>query len=392
MLLERRTVEQQEPCTGSATARLSSKSAAAWCDTAAATSKRRWTPSGPKSGRGSLTDGRKEEPRHDGRGSDSCQSGQAGTIEHNAKRRARHVWGRGMSDAKSITLALRGRWYGGYGLALCPAHDNTRTPALRLRDGRDGRLLTVCGAGCPFPEVASALRGLGLLEGRGAAFTPDPVAEAQRRDEEEAERRKRIGQARRAWAEAQPIEGTLAERYLRARGIRRPLPPSLQFHGKAWHGPTAKRFPAMVAAVTLEGEAEPVAVHRTYLTEPGRKADLGKEAKLSLGPIGQAAVRLSDGAGPLVVAEGIETALSLADAFAGLSPRVWAGLSRNGIAGLRLPVRAGELIVAPDGDDTGRQAAEELATRAHAAGWRVRILPPPGEGLDWNDAARGVAA
>jgi hypothetical protein len=103
-------------------------------------------------------------------------------------------------------------------------------------------------------------------------------------------------------------------------------------------------------------------------------------------------VRLSEGAGPLVVAEGIETALSLADAFADLSPRVWAGLSTAGVAGLRLPARAGDLIAAPDGDAAGRKAAEELARRAHAAGWRVRILPPPGDGLDWNDAARREVA
>ena len=297
-----------------------------------------------------------------------------------------------MSDAKSLTLALRGRWYGRYGLAFCPAHANTRTPALRLRDGRDGRLLAVCGAGCDFRDVASALRSLGLLEGRGAAFTPDPFAEAQRRAEEERERAKRMAQARRALAEAQPIEGTLAERYLRARAIRGPLPQSLRFAPEAFHGPTARRLPAMVAAVTLEGEADPVAMHRTFLAEPGRKAGLADGDKLSLGPVGGGAVRLSEGAGPLVVAEGIETALSLADALAGLSPRVWAALSTSGVAGLVLPSTPGDLSIAPDGDAAGRAAADKLARRAHALGWRVRILPPPGDGLDWNDAAREVTA
>ena len=297
-----------------------------------------------------------------------------------------------MSDAKSITLALRGRWYGRYGLAFCPAHANTRTPALRLRDGRGGNLLAVCAAGCDFRDVASALRGLGLLEGAGRTFTPDPMAEAQRRAEEEREREKRIGQARRLWAEAQPVGGTLAERYLRARAIRGPLPPSLRFHAETWHGPTARPYPAMVAAVTLETVAEPVAVHRTFLAEPGRKADLGDQAKLSLGPVAGSAVRLSGGAGPVVVAEGIETALSLADGLAALSPRVWAGLSASGVAGLVLPYTPGDLAIAPDGDKAGRMAAEALARRAHAAGWRVRILPPPGAGLDWNDAAREVTA
>lgn len=296
-----------------------------------------------------------------------------------------------MSEAASIVRALGGRWRGRYGLCRCPAHAD-RDPSLSVSEGGNGGLLLHCFAGCTFHGVASALRGMGLLEGTGRTFAPDPVAEAQRRAEEVAEREKRIGQARRLWAEAGPVGGTLAERYLRARGIRGALPPSLRFHAETWHGPTARRLPAMVAAVTLETVAEPVAVHRTFLAEPGRKADLGDDAKLMLGPVAGGAVRLSRGAGPVVVAEGIETALSLADALADLAPRVWAGLSTSGVAGLLLPSKPCDLAIAPDGDDAGRAAAETLARRAHAAGWRVRILPPPGAGLDWNDAAREATA
>ena len=55
-----------------------------------------------------------------------------------------------MSEAQRITLALRGRWHGAYGVAFCPAHPNRRTPALSLADGGDGRLLALCHAGCGF--------------------------------------------------------------------------------------------------------------------------------------------------------------------------------------------------------------------------------------------------
>ena len=40
-----------------------------------------------------------------------------------------------LTDAYSITTALGGRWHGGYGMALCPAHENIRTPALSVKDG-----------------------------------------------------------------------------------------------------------------------------------------------------------------------------------------------------------------------------------------------------------------
>ena len=38
-------------------------------------------------------------------------------------------------NAYSITTALGGCWHGHYGLAFCPGHQNTRTPALSLSDG-----------------------------------------------------------------------------------------------------------------------------------------------------------------------------------------------------------------------------------------------------------------
>lgn len=290
-----------------------------------------------------------------------------------------------MTSAAEITRALRGRWYGRYGLAFCPAHDNRRTPALRLAEGSDGRLLARCSTGCAFADIAAALRALGLA-GDGRAFAPDPAREAEARASERAARERGIRRARTLWAEGSEAAGTLAERYLRARAIRGPLPSCLRFSAAAWH-PSAVRLPAMLAAVMLEGEAEPVAVHRTYLAEPGAKAPV-EPAKAMLGPVAGGAVRLSEGLGPLVVAEGIETALSLRDRLGGPEPRVWAALSTSGVAGLRLPRERGDLIVAPDGEAAGRKAGLDLAARAHAEGWRVRILPPPGEALDWNDAAR----
>jgi hypothetical protein len=286
-----------------------------------------------------------------------------------------------MTNAQNITLALQGRWHGHYGLAFCPAHPNTRTPALRLADGEDGRLLALCSAGCDFRDVAAALRSLGLAE-HGGPFEPDPAALAARRVEEAEDRARATRRALNVWADTIPADGTLAERYLRARAITGPIPPALRFAPSAWHM-TAVRAPALVAEVTL-GNAM-VGIHRTWLAEPGRKADL-VPVKAMLGPCKGAAVRLSDGAGPLVVAEGMETALSLRDVLCAPDARVWAALSTSGVAGLCLPDPPGALILAPDGDAPGRKAAETLARRAHALGWKVSIMKAP-PGRDWNDLA-----
>jgi hypothetical protein len=292
-----------------------------------------------------------------------------------------------MSEAHIICDALGGRWYGGYGLAFCPAHENTKTPALSVKNGDDGKLLVHCFAGCDGAYILAALRALGLLKG-SSDWKPDPQKPEQQQLEREASERRRIDQARRCWAEAGPITRTLAERYLRARGITCPLPPTLRFHTECWHGPTAAKVPAMVGAVSIGRKV--VGVHRTYLSEPGIKA-FKKSPKMMLGRCAGGAVRLSGDPGPLVVAEGIETGLSVLQGLHDAHPRVWAALSTSGMAGLILPSIPGELVIAPDGDDAGRTAANKLANRAMSAGWRIRVMDCP-DGRDWNDFVSGVAA
>ena len=200
-----------------------------------------------------------------------------------------------MSEAQRITMALRGRWHGAYGVALCPAHPNRRIPALSLADGSDGRLLALCHAGCGFPAVLDALRGLGLVSGTRRYSPLDAADLARLRQAREAGAAKREAEAFACWREAQPIGGTLAERYLRGRAITAELPATLRFHPACWH-PTAKRLPALMAMV--EG-APRFAVHRTYLAEPGRKAEL-EPAKAMLGAVVGGAVRLAEAEGQLV--------------------------------------------------------------------------------------------
>lgn len=284
-----------------------------------------------------------------------------------------------MSDARTITAALGGKWFGRYGLAFCPTHHNTRTPALSLSNGHKG-LLVRCHAGCPFTAILAALRGLGFVEEGGAYIPPDPHAAASRRAIEQAEAAKRVTQALALWRESQPIGGSLAERYLRGRGITCPLPETLRFASSCWHA-TAQRLPAMVALV--EG-GDDLAVHRTYLRPDGSGKAEVEPAKAMLSAVAGGAVRLVETPGPLVVAEGIETALSLASGLLQAPAAIWAALSTSGMKALRLPAKPGRLTVAADGDAAGEQAAVALAERAVALGWRVSLLTAP-DGGDWND-------
>ena len=197
---------------------------------------------------------------------------------------------------------------------------------------------------------------------------------------------RREQQARALWESASSIAGTVGESYLRGRSITLPLPRTLRYVRDCWH-PNAKRFPSVVGYI--EG-ADGYAVHRTYIKADGSgKADV-TPTKAMLGPAMGGAVRLSDGPGRLVVAEGIETALSLMSRIVGGPHSVWAALSAGGMKRLTLPDCLGQLLVAPDGDDVGIAAANFLAERADTLGWKVSLLTPP-HGYDWNDVLTGKA-
>lgn len=284
-----------------------------------------------------------------------------------------------MSAAFSLTKQLSGTWLKNYGTAPCPlcqTEARRDQNALTLADGEGGRLLAHCKkSGCDFRDILAAA---GLAPGEYAAS--DPLESQARQALDRAEAEKRAKQAQRLWQDARPIAGTLAETYLRGRGITCPLPETLRFLPDCWH-PTAKRFPAMLARV--DG-GEGFAVHRTYLApDDGGKAVVEPD-KMMLGRVSGGAVRLSDARGPLVVAEGIETALSLACGLLGKPATVWAALSTSGMRGVSLPPQPHRLTIAPDGDAAGKAAAHALAERTHALGWDVSLLPAP-DGRDWND-------
>lgn len=284
-----------------------------------------------------------------------------------------------MTDAERITRALGGAWYGRYGVACCPAHGDRR-PSLSLTNASDGKLLAHCKSGCAFIDVLHALRCLGIVEGIAVRPAHDPLTMARHEAEARAEADKRERQALALWRDSLPIHGTPAEAYLRGRAIACPLPDTLRFSPACWH-PTAKRLPAMLARV--DG-AQRFSLHRTYLSECGPRKAAIDPPKAMLGAVAGGAVRLSGAEGPLVVAEGIETALSLASGLLHHRAEIWAALSASGLVGLVLPPVAARLIIATDGDKAGYKAGLVLADRAAALGWTVSLLPAP-EGRDWND-------
>ncbi|MDE1883718.1 MAG: toprim domain-containing protein [Rhodospirillales bacterium] len=225
--------------------------------------------------------------------------------------------------------------------------------------------------------------------------------------------------AQRLFASARPIRGTLAERYLHARGIipaalaetealrfhprcfyrasaedrtasqsvSLPLPP-LQAETLAQTQPQPEALPALIASVTdLNGTL--TGIQRTWLDSAGfHPTRLGKAPlatpRRALGLLLGHAVRFGIAEDVMAAGEGIETMLSLRAAL----PRMpmAASLSATHLAVLLFPPKLRRLYIARDADPAGDSAVARLIERAAALGIEALVLSPSLG--DFNDDLR----
>ncbi|MBI2717221.1 MAG: toprim domain-containing protein [Rhizobiales bacterium] len=183
-----------------------------------------------------------------------------------------------------------------------------------------------------------------------------------------------------------PIPGTLAEAYLRSRGLKVPDGPDLHFHPDLTHWDSKMGFPALVGIVR-NGQDDIIALQRIYLGPDGTAKAPVPSPKKMLGKVSGGAVRLGAiGAdGRLGLCEGIETGLAVMTACPGLP--VWAALSTSHLEQVVLPSAAREIVILADNDKSGAgaRAAETIARKLRAEGRRVAICQPPEPDSDFND-------
>jgi phage/plasmid primase-like uncharacterized protein len=192
------------------------------------------------------------------------------------------------------------------------------------------------------------------------------------------------------WSQCVPLEpGDPVTLYLQRRGAGgvRPLPEVLMLHRALpyWHG-TEKRgkFPVMIAPIVApDGGA--VALHRTYLTVDGHKADVPSPKKLTgaAGPLVGACIPLHKPVhGCIGIAEGIETALA---AWCASGVPTVAGYCARNLAAWRWPLGVHRLVIFADNDKAGCEAAGALQLRALRAGISSNVIAPTDAGADWAD-------
>ncbi|WP_205602525.1 DUF7146 domain-containing protein [Chelativorans alearense] len=189
--------------------------------------------------------------------------------------------------------------------------------------------------------------------------------------------------AKRLFSMARPIIGTLAESYLRNRGITALHGAgSLRFHPRCYyrpdeHAPT-ETWPAVIASVTdLDGHQ--TGAHRTWLDPKGfSEVRLGKAPidtpRRAMGDLLGNAVRFGVAGEIMAAGEGIETMLSLRCVLPDM-PMV-AALSAAHLTALALPGSLRRLYIVCDDDPAGEEARDSLGKRADAEGIEALTIAP----------------
>jgi hypothetical protein len=252
-------------------------------------------------------------------------------------------------------------------VALCPAHDDHH-PSLSLTQN-SSRTLVHCFAGCDLESICAAID-----------IRPDELREGASGANDDRAARKEY--ARAIWRASRSAANTVAERYLRGRGITIAPPPSIRFLPLRMHAEYGWPFPALAAGVQAP-DGTFAAVSVTWLcADASGKAPVDPPRKI-YGPYGGGCIRLAPAAEQLVLCEGIESGLSILQAC---TLPVWAGLSASNLSHVELPAIVREVIIAADADEPGEAAAQAAARRfLREEREIVRIARTGRQGTDFND-------
>lgn len=293
---------------------------------------------------------------------------------------------------------------------LCPFH-NERSASFFVNDDKGFYHCFGCGAhgdqitllmrlsSMSFNDAVAQLLGREPVHENSAVRFEDNFRKAAAdyaaapggRWEPDPQQRKNMADARALFDAAQPAPRTLAESYLRARGITIAPPKCLRFAprlafwipGKgADRAKIAGHHPALIAGVQGRN-GDTIAAQRIYLNDAGTwKAEYEKPKKV-LGPLHNGAVRLSLAGRILGIAEGVETGMAAMQLF---SIPVWATLGNQRFTKIALPEVVEQLVIFADNGKDGRvdreamKAAEEYDRRGIAV-----VIEAPEGVKDWCD-------
>lgn len=295
---------------------------------------------------------------------------------------------------RKTTEAARGKWRGvllSLGMdekhltgkhAPCPMCGGNDRFRFDNKDGAGTWICNQCGAGTGM-DLAKAHLG---MEFRDAANEVDRVLGNVRDDPApkpalDADTQRRLLNT--LWKASRPVdEFNPAGWYLTSRVPGWQACADLRF-AEAAPIPGGGTAPAMLAMVR-DHLGNPATIHRTFLTQDGRKADMDNPRALMPGELPESiSVRLAEAGETLGIAEGIETALA---AQAKFGVPCHAALTAGFLSKWQPPEGVRKVIVFGDCDQsyTGQAAAYTLAHRLSRK-LQVEVRIPGQFGTDWAD-------
>jgi len=230
---------------------------------------------------------------------------------------------------------------------------------------------------------------------------PDPVTRPQREYPPEKHWDVERQKLRAIWEGTVPDPGIIST-YFQHRGLSGTIPPALRYHSRLpyFHHEPIVTYPSIIARIIRGGIT--VGIHQTWLNPDGKGKALvpnPKKIRKCINCISGGSIQLfpAEQSKPLVLCEGVETALALHE---NTGWPVWACGNTSLLEKVRVPDSTRDIFIGADLDRSGagQHAAERLAKRLHAEGRKVFISLPPGpipdgaKGMDWLDVLTREAA
>ncbi len=314
----------------------------------------------------------------------------------------------------------------------CPVHGGKNADAFRLfpdYNSTGGGVCNTCGkmsdgiamimwlTGWTFVETVEVVAQTIGLEPASSdqpkRILPEPVIiDTSEEDRKAAE--KFCHSLNRTWNQTVALDHPDAEPvrlYLARRGLNtRDLPLTLRYHPALSYFDSDKErvtgnWPAMVALVQ-DIRGKPITLHRTYLTNDGKKAPVGSPKKLMMYPkidrdLCGASIRLAPQSSCMGVTEGLETGLSVMQA---VGQPIWVAINTTLMETIDLPSECHTAIAWADKDpktakgiSPGLHSAKVFVQNQWREGRRASyVIPDLGLGddvsVDWNDVLVRVGA
>ena len=159
--------------------------------------------------------------------------------------------------------------------------------------------------------------------------------------------------------------------------------------GQATHPSDKGRSYFIMAAKVTDSDGHGVSVHKTYIMPDGQPASVSPRKMLTSGSIPPgSAVRLTEPARHMGIAEGIETAMSAHILF---GVPTWSGINATMLKSFNPPKICNFLTIFADNDVnfTGHSAAYDLARRLKMTNPDLKIeVQVPSQIGDWNDVLK----